>query len=291
MSKVDQFVRAFDEAGDFADARIQKYNQIALEDIDELMRNPDRRDRKLWKALDVSRTLTVERYEREKNRDLDWILGFGAMASAASTQFILEYSPEIIFEPEAYATQKLDRFDMDRTELIAAGKREAVGSASAPVTRFEELQRKYLSRFESISKLEPVDLFRTLQRMKALPAIEKVTADAIGYVSRMTNYGRGTVQFKEAVSNLVDHVSTRVIKGQARRAVERLHTAREIDGNDNQLLVWVGEGGKNTCDYCVDRFGEIRTYAQWLTEGMPGADVCRGGDLCKCGLAAVWCLL
>jgi len=287
MGQVDEYVRAFDEAGDFADARIRKYEQIALEDIDELMRNPDRRDRKLWKSLDVSRTLTAERYEREKNRDLDWILGFGAMASAASTQFVLEYSSEIIFEPEAYAAQKLDRFNLDRAELISAGKRGGGGSAAVPVTRFEDIQKKYLMRFESISKLDPADLFRTLQRMRALPAIEKITADAVGYISRMTNYGRGTLQFKEAVSELVNHMSTRALKGQARRAVERLHTAREVDGNDNQLLVWVGEGGKNTCDYCVDRFGEIRTYAQWMTEGMPGADVCRGGDLCKCGLAAV----
>lgn len=286
MSQVDSYVRAFDESVDYATSHANEIKQTALEDIDDLLRERDRRDVALWSELDVDAGATVEDYETDDDRDLDWILGLAAMGAAALTQFVTHNARFLIVEPVAYMEQVLDPFDMDRDAMIAAGRRGAVGTAKT-ATRFQALEARYMERLEYIAAMDPVDLYRTLRGFGGLPAIEKTTADAMGYASRLTNYAAGSPQFRGAASDLVNGLGGRALKAQTRRAIERIHTEREARGNRFQLLVWLCEGGKATCDFCLDRGGEIATYEQWITDGLPGADVCAGLDLCNCRLAAV----
>jgi len=40
----------------------------------------------------------------------------------------------------------------------------------------------------------------------------------------------------------------------------------------SQLHRWVSVQGKNTCDPCANRHGEVATYDEWLEDGLPGGD-------------------
>jgi hypothetical protein len=285
---VDNYVRAFDEAGDYALDQAVRLKQDALEDIDELLRHEDFRDADLWDELNVPASITLEQYEDEEDRDLDWMLGLGGAAAAAVTQFTIQNAEPLIFKPVAYRMQLMEPFeDLSQAQMVASGKRGTVGFDVQAVTEFQKVSARFLDTMERFREMEPVDLFRSLRSIGALPAIEKTTADAIGYVSRMTNYAAGSPQFKAAVNNLIDSLSSRAVMGQSRRAIERIYTERVVGGDRSRLMVWICEGAKNTCVYCRGNAGEIKTYAQWVIDGLPGADVCAGGDLCKCGLDAV----
>ena len=74
-------------------------------------------------------------------------------------------------------------------------------------------------------------------------------------------------------------VSKHQIKGPRISAVVEI--PREIES-----LAKLQKPHKNTCDFCLDRFGVVQRMSQWIQDGLPGADVCAGGDLCKCGLVA-----
>jgi hypothetical protein len=285
-SKVDDYVKASDEANDYATVRIDEHKQPAAEDIDDLFRSTDRRDPELWSELDADAETTVDDYEQEEDRDLGWMLGMSTMSAASLTQYTMDNAESLILEPVAYREQVLSGFALTQAELVAAGKRGTVGFADELVKSFQPLQAKYIDDLGFLARMDPVDLYRTLRRFEALPSMETVTADAMGYVSRMTSYPAGSPQWKAAVSDLIDHNSGRALKSQSRTAIRQIYIEREAEGDDQTLMVWMGEGGKNTCGFCLDNFGVIKTLAQWSVDGMPGADVCAGGDLCKCALAA-----
>jgi len=282
---IDAYVKATDEAADFVTHQLAKIYPQALEDIDDLFRSVDNRDPELWDELDVDSEITVDEYEVEEDRDLDWILGMAGISAASLTQFTIDNAETLIFEPVAYKEQLLEPFKLTEKQLISAGKRGAVATADV-VTEFVTIKKRFLTDLNVLRKLDTVELYRTLVRYDAMIPMDKLMADAAGYVSRMTAYRAGSTQWKEAVSNLVDFNSKRALTGMTRRSVERIHSYREADGVGSVKMVWIGEGGKNTCGFCLDNYGVVKTYDQWTQDGMPGADICAGGDLCKCGLAA-----
>ena len=287
-SQVDAYVKATDEAADFVTHQAESLQQRALEDIDDLYRNVGERDPELWDELEAEPETTIEEYEAEEERDLGWILGVSAMSAAALTQFAMDNARSLIFEPVAYKEQLLGSYNFSRGDLVRAGRRGAVGYADEAVTQFQAIQSRYIDDvLTPFVRMNTVDLFRTLRDYGALPTESKLIGDASGYVARMTNYRPGSVQFKQAVNNLLDQSSGRALKGINREAVRSIYTEREANGDLDTLMVWMGEGGKNTCGFCLDQFGVIKTYSQWQQDGMPGADICAGGMLCKCSLHAV----
>jgi hypothetical protein len=284
---IDAYVKATDEASDFVTHQLATIYPQALEDIDDLFRSVDSRDPELWEELEVDAETTVDDYEIAEDRDLAWILGMSGMSAASVTQFTLDNAEHLLWEPLAYKEQLLEPFDLTEKQLIAAGKRGAVKYADDAVTEFKVIQQRFLDDLNVLRQLDTVDLYRTLVQIDAVVPMDKLMADAAGYVSRMTSYRPGSTQWKEAVADLVDYNSKRALTSMTRRSVERIYSYREADGVGSTRMVWVGEGGKNTCLFCVDMFGVVKTYDQWIVDGMPGADVCAGGDLCKCGLAAL----
>lgn len=287
MSNADAFVRAFDESGDYAQHQIEAAKQLALEEIDDLLRSSENRDRQLWGELDVDMGATLGDYEEEDDRDLDWMLGFAAMGAAASTQFAMDNADELILFPIAYRHQLLIGYDMSTGDLMAAGRRGGVGLQVESVTEFRKLEAQYLNDLATLRSMDPVELYRQLREYNAIPPIEKATAKALGFVERMSGFAARTPQFLEAASGLVDHLAGRGLMAQTRRAIERIDTQIQSLGDLSKLFVWMCEGGRRTCGYCLSRAGEVKTLRQWTDEGMPGADVCIAGDLCKCGLWAV----
>jgi len=289
-NSVDAYVRAVDEANDYTTSQIDGIYQQALEDIDELFINVENRESDIWEAHNADPELTIDEFEDVENsdRDLDWGIGLAAMSAAALVQFTVDNADDLIFKPIAYREQLLDGFSLAPSELVSAGRRGTVGALSADVTEFKAIQARYLDDLSVISRLDPAELYRTLREYEALQSADVLTQNAMGYVSRMTSYRPGSPQWKEEVAKLVDRNSSRALKGMTRRSVERIHTLREVEstGEADPLLVWIGEGGANTCQFCLDRFGVIQRYSEWIRDGLPGADVCKGGDLCKCGLTA-----
>ena len=103
----------------------------------------------------------------------------------------------------------------------------------------------------------------------------------------MTDLRPGDPRLVEEVANLIDVNAGDTMRNMNRRSLEQLYTHREIDGNVQQDMAWIGEGGPNACYRCTDNYGEVKTYAEWQETGLPGAETCLGGDRCRCHLAAV----
>jgi hypothetical protein len=283
---IEQYIRANDNADDYAEYLLSQMQQDALEDIDDMMHSLDGRDEQLWEAMDVDASLTVDDYENRQpeERSLEWVTGLAGLAAAAGTQFLLDNRDDTIIRPVAYREQVLADFDLTRAQLVQAGKRKL---RTPPTVRFVRLQDTYINELRALRVLENRALYDTLLDYGALRPPDQVVADASGYVARMTQYKPGTPQFKSAVNDLIDMESGRGLKQQVRRSVERVYSYREADGNLDTLMVWIGEGDKSTCDFCPLRYGVIKRFGDWLEDGMPGAEVCAGGDYCRCHLAAV----
>jgi hypothetical protein len=206
------------------------------------------------------------------------------MAAASTVQFFLDNRDPLLINPSAYRRQKLDKFNLTQAQLVQAGKREVV---RLPITTFERLQAKYLAEFADLKALSNKELYTALNEVGALRSIEKQTADAMGYVSRMTNYPKGSPQWKEAVANLTDAQSKSGLMSMNRRSVETLSVLAQTGGDLNAEMVWLLDPTSSHCSYCPANAGLVMTYSEWLDFGLPGIDTCKGGDRCNCHLEHV----
>jgi hypothetical protein len=282
---IEDFIRASDNANDYADRQVEDLQQQALEDIDRLYNDETARDVELWEAIGADPKITAKEYDSEdrESRDLNWVAGLAALSAAATVQFFLDNRKKTIFGPIAYRQQKMSGFDLGKRKLISAGKRGFEIEGAAEFARLKRISDKRLLR---LLELKNAELYNELVSIGAMRPADKIISDSIGYVSRMTDYATGSPQFKQAVADLINKDAKRSILAMNRRAIERMYTASEVDGDMSREMVWIVEGGPNTCQYCLDRAGVVKTYAEWLKQGLPGSDVCRGGDLCRCHLAA-----
>jgi hypothetical protein len=282
-NEVTEYIKASDNASDYADSLIEGLEQQAREDIDDLYRSPTNRDDELWTLLGVDTELTIDEYDEELLRGIDWSLGVAGISGAATTQFFLVERDDTIIKPAAYREQVLAGFALSKSELVRAGKR---GVELVSTARFQVLQAEYLEKFAFLKDLSNTELYNTLLEYNAIRPFEQTVVSAQGYVARMTNYKPGSPQFKQEVAKLIDVNSTRGIKSMNRQAISQIHTLGQIDGDATTPLVWIVEGGPTTCSFCLANAGEVDTYNGWVERGLPGADICLGGDLCRCQLAA-----
>lgn len=280
MPTVEEYIQANDNAGDYADSLVDGLEHRALEDMDDLYTSTSRRDNELWEGLGVAPDLVLSDYDEVERdeRGLTWSEGLAGISAAALYQFFLDHRDDTIIKPVAYRQQVVGPLTakMTRNQLVAAGKR---GFEMEGVKAFQKLQAKHVKGLGFLKELSDRDLYNTLLESGAMRPVEKAVADSMGYVARMTNHKPGSPQFKAEVASLIDSKSKRGLKGMNRRAIEQVTVAQSIGGDLEKLMAWIVEGGKNTCGFCLDRAGEVKTYAEWVSEGMPGADVCRGGDM------------
>jgi hypothetical protein len=283
---VSEFVAWSDNAGEYADEQIVNLKQTALEDIDDLMNSPENRDVDLWGSFEVDEDLVVSDYEdaEPKTRDLNWVMGLGALAAASGIQFFLDNRDTTIIRPAAYRVQVMEPFSLNRRQLVTAGRRDVL---RVSISRYQELQERVVREFNFLKNMNNSVLYSELQKIGALQSFDKYTADAVGYVSRMTNHPPGSPQFKEAVADLVNMESTGAQQRMNRRSIEALSVDRQTDGNENALMCWVLDPTSNHCPYCPANAGEVMTLAQWREVGLPGSDTCKGGDRCNCHLYAI----
>lgn len=283
------YLVASDNADDYAAHLIAGLEQQGHEDVDDLFTSTARRDVPLWDELGVNPNLTVADYEAVPvaERGLDWTEGLAGVSAASGVQFLIDQREETIIKPVAYREQVVSTIVLTREQLVIAGKR-GVDVATIQITteKFVALQAQFIDELGFLAEMDSVQLHRTLTEYNALRSAEQVIADQIKYVTRMTRYRPGSEQFTSEVNGLINAQATTDLKYANRRAVESIYSFREADGDLNTLMVWIGEGGANTCQYCAALFGEVKTYGEWMDYGMPGADVCAGGDRCQCHLAA-----
>lgn len=109
---------------------------------------------------------------------------------------------------------------------------------------------------------------------------------AMGYVSRMTEYRPGSEEWREAVANLLDRDSSRGALGMNRRIAQAWSSLDAIDGDVNKTMIWLTENDEDVCDPCEERGGVEMTWAEWQIAGPPGT-VCLGGSYCRCDLVVV----
>jgi hypothetical protein len=286
MTSSSEFVARSDNATDYATQAIDKLEQDALEEIDDLVSSLRRRDVELWQKLDTDATIAIGDYDQAENNDRDiyWILGLASLFSAATHQYFLHHRKETILKPLAYRMQKMDGLTLTAAAAIVAGTRATQIEA---ITAFDAVDAKYLGRLVKLDGLSNSDLYDALARRGAIKPLSEAIAEQAAYVSRMTPYAPSSPQFQGAVADLVSTNSARALQGMNRRAVERLSLQYEVGGEMSQQLVWIIENDPKTCEWCEARAGEIHTYEDWLALGLPGAAVCAGGDLCRCHLAAI----
>jgi len=281
----EEYIKKADSADDYLEKQAEDLEQKALEDIDALY-NGEYRDVELWDETGVPDEITVGDYEEVEtdDRDIEWIIGLAGISAASGLQFFLDNRNDLLTKPLAYKEQFLGDAVITKSELLKAGKR---GFDVDGIASFAKIKKRYLDEFAWVNEMSSVDLYNTLVNNGAMRSIDKLIADSSGYVARMTNYKPGSTQFRAEVAKLISRDSTRGLKSMSRRAVQQIFTEREANGNPEQNMIWMVEGGKNTCGYCLDRAGLIKPYMVWIVEGLPGADVCAGGDLCNCFLAAI----
>lgn len=287
MATAEDFLAASDNANDYGDKTIDDLRQKALEDIDELFVDENVRDVDVWQRYDAPTELSIKDFDSvdEDDRDLDWIEGVAGISAAALTQFFLSNREETLIKPLAYREQVVGGLSISRTELLKASKR---GFDIAGPSNFVAIQAERLQELQYIRAMSDVELYDVLIDLRAMRPPDKIIADSVGYVSRMTNYKPGSPQFNEAVSDLINTDSTRALKSMNRRSVESMYSYREANGNLDTLMVWVVEASPRTCSYCLSLGGTVATYQEFIENiGLPGADICKGGDLCNCHLQSI----
>jgi hypothetical protein len=283
--QLQDYIAAVDNANDYADVKMAELENEAAEVIDQLLAEVEERDPELWLEFGVELELVVSEYESVpvEERDLDWSLGFAGMASAALYQYFLANRDKTIIEPAAYRFQKLDPFNLTGAQLVQAGKR---GFEVLGIAEFEALQAKYTADLAFMRQLSNRELYSVLLENGAIRPIDQAIAANQGYLARMTNYPPGSTQFKEELANLVSANSKRGLRSLNRRSTQMLYTLDQAGANLQKKMVWIVEGGPNTCTYCLDNAGVVQTLEQWIIDGMPGAEVCAGADQCRCQLVA-----
>ncbi len=285
MPEVANYIKANDNAGDYSDALIVNLESLAHQDIDRMFTDASVRDADLWAEFDTDSDTVMVDYESvpDDQRDIGWALGLAGLSASATTQFFLDNREETIIKPVAYREQALGAFTLTTSQLVQAGKR---GAEFVSEARFFQLRAQYLDDLSFLKTMDNVELYNTLIDYGAMQPADKMITAHMDYVSRMTNHRPGSPQFKAAVNDLIDRNSTRALKGMNRQAVQSIYSYREAGGDMATLMVWIGEGGKRTCEFCLANFGVVKPYGQWVEDGMPGMDVCAGGSLCRCVLSA-----
>ncbi len=279
MPSVEEYIAATDNANDYADDLIAKLEQRALEDMDDLYTSTANRDVELWSEMGVSPDTVLSDYDEieRDERDLNWATGLGGISAASLHQFTLDNREDTIIKPTAYRQQVVGALavQMTRAQLVTAGKR---GFEVEGVKGFAKLQKVHTDRLAFLRDASNPQLYHTLVESGAMRPLEKTVAANVGNVSRMTSLKPGAAQFKEEVAGLINTNAKRGLAGMQRRATEKIYTIQSIGGDLERLMVWIVEGGKNTCSYCMDRAGDVETYETWVDLGVPGAEVCKGGD-------------
>ena len=146
-----------------------------------------------------------------------------------------------------------------------------------------ELNR--LPNIDDMRNLTNEELAKLLEHYGILEPIGMQQTAAMDYVRRMMPL-RSEEDIRAAYNELINN-ERRQLLGLNRRVAQQWSTLDAIDGDMEKEMIWIAEDDEATCDSCAPRSGEIATFREWKQRGMPGAEVCRGGDYCRCDLVVI----
>lgn len=145
-----------------------------------------------------------------------------------------------------------------------------------------------LPKLANLVNKTPAELTRTLARFGIAPdmaAIERSANRAFDAVERLV--ARGQVPDAAALENITREVERRVknsLRDMTRSAIRlyRTERARRAGGN----MIWIA-ALVNTCESCLARHGQVKTFDEWERDGLPGDPVlvcCSFEPRCQCSL-------
>lgn len=142
-----------------------------------------------------------------------------------------------------------------------------------------------LPELADMKDMSNAELLKMLNYYGITEPYNMLQTQSMEYVRRMMPL-RSDEDINRAYSELINN-ERRQLLGVSRRVAQQWSTLDAIQGNMYQELIWIAEDDEATCDSCAPRSGEIATWAEWKQRGMPGSEVCRGGNYCRCDLIPV----
>lgn len=141
-----------------------------------------------------------------------------------------------------------------------------------------------LPSLAEMSNLDPAELLQVAQAYGVYSPWDALFAQNQAYVA---NFSRlpPTAQAAEVERITAALSERRAALGLARASARGYNQILATDGDENQILVRVGEGDDAMCDGCIEREGTEGTLAEHEAVGLPGSQEC--GQNCRCVLIPV----
>lgn len=285
-TKSEEFLAVEAEEQARLDLWVGSQGQDAAEEIDELLHNPGARDEEIFELVGADQDETIDDYADVPvdERDFTWVAGLSAMVVGARLQRWSGQRGDIgrLFGSRV---ERLAAIKIPRRQLISAAKFGV--SKNAILEAKKHLGKNFLpplSRRTVFDQLIGADLLSALSDARIIPSFGLIQNQAAPMAVRMMQIPPDSVAWLGAKADLVASESQLRQLELTRSAAQQHSTVIDTAGDTSVEMIWVVEGDENTCDNCAPRAAEIRTYDEWMSIGMPGASVCKGGDRCRCDL-------
>lgn len=144
-----------------------------------------------------------------------------------------------------------------------------------------------LPSIDALRDLTPDELLEVSQRYGVYAPWKDLFGQNARYVAQFSTIPLGDAdRFWQEVRRITDpEQSKRAALGLARAGQRNYNQLLATDGDENQILVRVGEGDDAMCDGCMEAEGAEGTYAEHDAIGLPGSQQC--GQNCRCVLVPV----
>lgn len=174
---------------------------------------------------------------------------------------------------------------IERDRLAPAGYLDDGRFITPGLTHDIRPNQAKLPTLAEMKDMSNADLLRTLNHYGITEPYNMLQMQSMDYVRRMMPL-KTSEDINRAYSQLINN-ERRQLLGVTRRVSQQWSTLDAIQGNIQQELIWIAEDDEATCDACAPRSGEIETWIGWRQRGMPGSEVCQGGNYCRCDLIVV----
>jgi hypothetical protein len=139
-----------------------------------------------------------------------------------------------------------------------------------------------LPQSKEIKNLSEDEAYDLLKNFYALPDLKRQYDHLAQKCGNLKNM-RGSFQAKE-LQKVIDSVTGDEIHSQLKRASTQFSISEMLEGDVEKIVLWVAEG-EDSCENCMAMAGWIGRFVD--LEVMPGANICLGGDRCRCQLIEV----
>lgn len=291
--KVQKFIDENEDIFARVDMLFESDEEIPGE-IDELLKELDRRDEDIFAAVGADPEDTIDDYEDvpRDDRGPGWAVGLSALFAAARLQVWARRKDQLVrlMARRARLLSNHGASGDDLASTLGVGVSKAkIKAAKASITAIEDQQDIDLGSIPSASKLmsaSDAEFIEILEDAGILPTYDRVAMASVGDTASMMEIPSGSPEFTGAISSMVDREGRGHMVEMSRRTDSSYSTMVAIGllglASTKALCAWLSETDRSTCDKCLARDRDVMSYDDWRKRGLPGAGVCRGGDRCRC---------